>query len=226
MSKTCHGIGAITAGRSALLVMVAAFLVAGCAVDPRALLTTSRELREQTPFTPVAISQSWINAPGIVMVVQRGLRGESQQRVALDNRSGIPGENVIIMRSQNRSGNGGRLVYEEFMRSIDGPPEPFTEIRPGDLITAEDDIGPYFWVEQRVGDDAVCVLGIRRITSAQRLLPGSATVLDILLRNCIQGEASEALAPLSAGSVSAPPIAGVAAGDTRVISPLAAPVVR
>lgn len=226
MSKIGRVFGAGSAGRSAILMVVSGLCLAGCAIDPRALLTTSRELREQTPFTPVSVSQSWINAPGIVMVVQRGLRGESQQRVALENRSGVPGENVIVMRARHRGGNAGRFVYEEFMRSIGGPPEPFTDIGSGDLITAEDDIGPYFWVEQRVGDDVVCVLGIRRITSAQRLLPGSATVLDILLRNCIPGDAQQALAPLSAGSVSAPPSAGVAAGSTRVISPLAAPVVR
>lgn len=226
MTAYCHDIGAGLVCRCAFLLVSVGLFLTGCTVDPRAFLTTSRELREQTPFVPVATSQSWINAPGVVMVVQRGLRGESQQRVALSNRSGVPGENVIVMRAQVRNGNAGRFVYEEFMRSIDGPPEPFTDVGSGDLLTEEDDLGPYFWTEERVGDSTVCVLGIRRITSAQRLLPGGATVLDIMLRNCVPGDAQAALAPLSDGSVSAPPSAGVEAGTSRVLSPLAAPVVR
>lgn len=212
--------------RHAALMLALTALVAGCALPARTLLTPSAELREQTPLTPVAASQSWINAPDIVMVMQRGLRGESEQRVALASRVAVPGENVILMRARTREGRIGRLSYDEFLRWAGGAPAPFGETRAGDLLSGEDDAGSYFWAEARMGEDVVCVLGLRRLTSAQRLLPAGATTLDILLRNCVRGDAEAALAPLRAGSVSAVPTAGVAAGESRVISPLAAPVVR
>lgn len=211
-------------GRMPLGVILAAAL-AGCAYTPRDLLTSAQDLREQTPFTPIPVLQSWINAPGIVMVMQRGLRGESEQRVALVNQAPVAGENVIIMRS--RAGNAtARLDFYEFVRWAGGAPSPFEAIDVGELLTGNDETGTYFWVEQSIGEASHCVFGIRRLTSAQRLLPDGATSLDILLRNCVRGDPEEALAPLLGGSVSAAPIAGVEAGQTSVISPLAGPIIR
>lgn len=208
------------------LVLTSAAALAACAVTPQSLLTSSAELREQTPFTPIPVSQSWINAPDIVMAMQRGLRGESEQRVALANRAGVTGENLVIMRAQARDGRADRFNYDEFVRWAGGTPAPFAGVTSGDLLSAEDEAGVYFWAEERAGADTVCVLGVRRLTSAQRLLPAGATTLDILMRNCVRGEAQDALAPLLTGSVSAAPTPGVTAGASRVISPLAAPVVR
>jgi len=210
------------------LALMVAFtgVAASCAATPRSLLTTSAQLREQTPFTPVPVSQSWINAPSIVMVMQRGLRGESEQRVALANTVGIAGENIIIMRTQSRPGRVGRLDYDEFVRWAGGTPAPFSNLQSGDLLSGGDDTGTYFWAEERVAGDTLCVLGLRRLTSAQRLLPAGATTLDILLRNCVRDDLEEALSPLKAGSVSTAPVGGATVGASRVISPLAAPVVR
>ncbi|SCY16240.1 hypothetical protein SAMN05660710_00880 [Paracoccus tibetensis] len=208
------------------LVLSCAAALAACAVTPQSLLTSSAALREQTPFTPISVSQSWINAPDIVMVMQRGLRGESEQRVAMANRAGGTGENVVIMRAQAHHGRAGRFDYDEFVRWAGGTPAPFRGVTSGDLLSAEDEAGIYFWAEERGGADVVCVLGVRRLTSAQRLLPAGATTLDILMRNCVRGESQDALAPLLAGSVSASPMPGVSAGASRNISPLAAPVVR
>ncbi|MFC7704600.1 hypothetical protein ACFQXB_10390 [Plastorhodobacter daqingensis] len=162
----------------------------------------------------------------MVLVLQRGLRGEAEQRVALQNRSGVPGENVIIMRAQNLPGSAGRFVYEDFIRWAGGAPAPFVGLRSGDLVTNEDGLGRFFWAERRIGDDTVCVLGVRRVHAAQRLLPGEATVMDILLRNCVRGTAQDAIRPLLEGSVSTQPLPGVSAGETRVLSPLAAPDLR
>jgi len=212
--------------RNMAFVLLAIGALASCAATPRSLLTTSAQLREQTPFTPVPVSQSWINAPSIVMVMQRGLRGESEQRVALANSAAVPGENVIIMRTQSRTGRAGRLDYDEFIRWAGGTPAPFGALRSGDLLSGDDDTGTYFWAEERIGSDTLCVLGLRRLTSAQRLLPAGATTLDILVRNCVRNTLEEALSPLKAGSVSTAPVAGATVGASRVISPLAAPVVR
>lgn len=212
--------------RTIVLVLMVTGALSSCAATPRSLLTTSAELREQTPFTPVPVSQSWISAPGVLMVMQRGLRGESEQRVALTNTGGVPGENVIIMRTQSRAGRAGRLDYDEFVRWAGGTPAPFGALKSGDLLSGDDDAGTYFWAEERVAGDTLCVLGLRRLTSAQRLLPAGATTLDILLRNCVRDNLEEALIPLKAGSVSTAPVAGLTVGASRVISPLAAPVVR
>lgn len=226
MSKGRGKSGATGGRMRAVPLMLAGLALSACTEGPASLLTTPAQLQERTPFTQVAPTQSWINAPGIVLVMQRGLRGESQQRVALANQTGVPGDNVIVMRAQSLSGRPGRFGYEDFMSRIGGAPAPFADVSSGDLITAEDEVGPYFWAEERFGDDTICVLGIRRITSSQRLLPGTASVLDIMLRNCVQGEAEEALGPLMSGSVSAPPVTGAVVGESRVISPLAAPAVR
>ncbi|CAM3331199.1 hypothetical protein PANO111632_14675 [Paracoccus nototheniae] len=204
----------------------AAVTLQACAIDPQSLLTTPAQLQQRTPFTAVAPQQAWINAPGVVMVMQRGLRGESEQRVALDNRTTVPGENLLILRAQDLGGRAARLNFEALLRRIGGAPAPFATVRAGDLTADEDEIGPYFWTEQRFGDDVVCVLGLRRVTSSQRLLPGNATVMDIVLRNCVQGSAQDALAPLFSGSITAPPVTGAVLGETRVLSPLAAPMVR
>lgn len=212
--------------RKALLTFITMIALASCAATPRSVLTTSAKLREQTPFTPVPVSQSWIDAPGVLMVMQRGLRGESEQRVALANTASLPGENVIIMRTQSRAGRAGRLDYDEFVRWAGGTPAPFSNLQSGDLLSGDDDTGTYFWAEERVAGDTLCVLGLRRLTSAQRLLPAGATTLDILLRNCVRDDLEEALSPLKAGSVSTAPVGGATVGASRVISPLAAPVVR
>lgn len=212
--------------RNISLLLLWTGLLVSCAATPQSLLSTSAQRREQTPFTPVPVAQSWINAPGIVMVIQRGLRGESEQRVALANMAGVPGENVIIMRTQSRAGRARRLDYDEFVRWAGGTPAPFGALKSGDLLSGDDDAGTYFWAEERVAGDTLCVLGLRRLTSAQRLLPAGATTLDILLRNCVRDDLEEALIPLKAGSVSTAPVAGLTVGASRVISPLAAPVVR
>lgn len=212
--------------RNAMLMLILTGFLGSCAAAPQSLMMTSAQLREQTPFTPVPVSQSWINAPSIVMVMQRGLRGESEQRVALANTAEVPGENVIIMRTQSRAGRAGRLDYDEFVRWAGGTPAPFSNLQSGDLLSGDDDTGTYFWAEERVASDTLCVLGLRRLTSAQRLLPAGATTLDILLRNCVRDNLEEALSPLKAGSVSTAPVAGATVGASRVISPLAAPIVR
>lgn len=220
--------GSATARKASAVIglLIGGAMLSACAVDPRSLLITPAQMQERTPFTTVAPQQAWINAPGTVMVMQRGLRGQSEQRIALDNPTAVPGQNLLILRAQSLAGRSARLDFEEFIRRVGGAPAPFAAVASGDLITDEDEIGPYFWTEQRFGDDVVCVLGLRRVSSTQRLLPGNATVMDILLRNCVRGTAQEALRPLFSGSISAPPVSGTAVGETRVLSPLAAPMVR
>lgn len=134
------------------------------------------------------------------MVTQRGLRGASEQRVALSNDTHLPGENLIQMVSKSRNGRPGRFVFETFIRQIGGAPSPFTNITSGDLVTGEDDLGTYFWTELQYGNSDICVLGLRRVTSAQRILPGNASILDILIRNCVRGDVQTALAPLLAAA--------------------------
>lgn len=200
-----------------------AMALAGCVEDARRLLKTESQVEAETPFTALSLRAAWVNAPGAVLVMQRGLRNGAEQRIGLRNLTTVPGDNIVYLRTRFTEGGTGRLRFEDFMRRIGGAPSPFQDFDPGALVTAEDEAGPYLWAEQRINDSTVCVIGLRRLPSGARQLPDGADVMDILLRNCLQGSAEQALAPLLAGSMGVVPGAGIGAGTSRMLSPLAAP---
>ena len=205
--------------------LVLAVAVSACApIRPPTLPLTLAQAEDRTPPVAVPAARAWINPPGILLVTQRALVRGSEQRIALTNPSTLGGDNQVILRSRITYGLPTRLRFEEVMTRVGGPPHPFEDLEPGEMLTAEDAMGTYFWTERRLGADTVCVLALRRVPAGARQLPENADFLDILLRNCIRGGSTEAaLIPILAPSVATAPGASPGAGQTRLISPLAGP---
>ena len=204
-----------------------ASVLSACAFDRvtfgERFMSSQQDIEEITPFTHVTTGQAWANPEGIMMVRQRGLLNGSEQQIALANSLPVLGDNLLILRSRNAGLGRGRLQFEELMQRIGGAPAPFEAVKAGDLQLSEDSLGPYLWTQKLIGSDATCVLAIRRLSSDMREMPGEATVLDLVLRNCAMGTADEVLAPILDASVATPIRGGSSAGVTRMLSPLAAP---
>lgn len=196
--------------------------VAGCGSDVDYLTLTPQQVRERTPYTNVAISQAWVNAPGMRSVLQRNLGNGLEQRISLSNDASVPGDNVVLLRTRTGVSGFGRLRFETLMDSFGGLPQPFTRLKSGDLNQGDDGVGSYLWATETLGN-ATCVLGMRRLNSGMRQLPGDSGVMDLVMRNCVQGTQQDALAPLLADSIGVAPIARDPQGNSRLLSPLAAP---
>lgn len=203
-------------------VLFLSLAVMGCGSDIDYLTLTPQQINERTPYTPVAISQAWVNAPGMRSVLQRNLGNGLEQRISLSNDASVPGDNLVLLRTRNGVSGFGRLRFETLMASFGGLPQPFARLKSGDLVEGNDGVGSYLWATETLGN-ATCVLGMRRLNSGMRQLPGNGGVMDLVLRNCVQGTQQDALAPLLADSIGVAPIARDPQGNSRLLSPLAAP---
>ncbi|MTH64033.1 hypothetical protein [Paracoccus shanxieyensis] len=198
-------------------------LLAGCVVvDAQDGILTRQQIEERTPYASVSTGQAWVNAPGMRSVLQRNLRTGLEQKISLANDSAVRGDNVMMLRTQNGVSGFGRLRFESVIDRFGGMPYPFTDVSSGSLLQGDDGVGAYFWVTENLGD-ATCILGMRRLNSGMRQLPGNGGVMDIVLRNCVRGTQQDALAPLMADSIGVAPIARDPQGNSRMLSPLAAP---
>lgn len=200
--------------------------LSACNLVPPQLGPTLEETEETVQFVTVPLNQTWVYVPGAVVATERGLVNSQEQRIGLANHTGVAGDNVLLLRARVVQGQQqGRLRYEEFLRRSGGLPGPFTAMKPGDLMTGEDDLGPYFWAEQRLGANTICVLALRRLDSGMRQMPGDTNVLDVMLRNCVNGTAEQALAPVMAANIGNYPGGSAARtpGSSRMLSPLAGP---
>ncbi|MGA0614053.1 hypothetical protein [Paracoccus sp. KR1-242] len=209
--------------RPVLALALTAAVASGCSTDPQTFGLTRSQIEERSPFVAVPNSQAWVNAANTRSVLQRNLGAETEQKIGLSNASGVSGDNIILLRTRAGSSNLGRLRFEDLVARFGGLPHPFTNLGSGDLLEAQDEIGTYFWTGQSVGESTNCVLGIRRVDGGMRQLPGGAGIMDIIVRNCVNGSQQDALAPLLANSIGIAPGAGGADGVSRMLSPLAAP---
>lgn len=197
--------------------------LAGCAIGPGGEIFSQGEIEERIPTRPVPLSHAWISAPEAQLVLQRELGFGSEQRISLRNRTLVPEDNLIVLRTRSGTSARGRLRFDEFARRVGEIPFPFGDVTSGELIGASDELGSYLWTEERFGGDTICVFGIRRLDSSMRQIPAGGGVMDVMLRNCVVGTAEEALQPLLAASTGSPTIARSGADQSRLISPLAGP---
>jgi hypothetical protein len=212
----------------ALATTAACDIVPFSIVLPTTLPPSLVETEENSQFSILPLNRMWVQVPGALVATQRGLVNSMEQRIGLANQTTSPGDNYVQLRARFRQGHEiGRFRYDEFLRRIGGLPEPFSDMKPGDLLTGEDDLGVYFWAEQTDGGTN-CVLAIRRLDSGMRQMPGDTNVLDVLLRNCVNGTVEQALKPIMASSIGNYPGAGASLpeGSSRMLSPLAGPTPR
>lgn len=201
-------------------------LLAGCGYEHELddLGLTQRQAEDRETFQSVSISNAWANPPGMTFVMQRGLVNGAEQRIGLKNTVPVAGDNILVLRTRSGHLAAGRFRFEEFMTRTGGAPAPFQDIEPGELITADDSLGTYFWSQEIVGSNVTCVFAVRRLTVSERSLPQDARVMDVMLRNCIAGTEAEALVPVLDAGIGYSALAGTGTGGgTRMLSPLAAP---
>lgn len=220
---SCDALATIRKFGLLLCLCLATAVTAGCAVDAQNFGLTRAQIDERTPFVAVSASQAWVNAPDIRSVFQRHLGIEAEQKIGLVNNTTVPGDNMILLRTRTGSAGLGRLRFEDLVARFGGLPQPFTNLSSGDLLQAEDEAGSYFWAGQMVGGSTNCILGIRRLDSGMRQLPGGAGIMDIIVRNCVNGSQQDALAPLLAASTGVSAAVRAPDGSSRMLSPLAAP---
>ncbi len=181
---------------------------------------------ETAQYVIVADQSSWVQVPDGVLTLERAVGPDREQRVALRNESTLPGDNWLLLRARTRGGVNAPLRSNEFVTRTGGIPTPFTSLREGNLNSATDALGSYHWAEERVGADTVCILALRRIGEAERIMPSGANVMDVMMRNCVVGTREEALAPITAERLAYFPrsAGGAAPSENRNLSPLAAPM--
>jgi len=197
-----------------------------CTLVPSQLPPTLADAELTTQFVTVPSNQAWVRAPGAVVVMERGLLNSMEQRIGLVNHTAAPGDNMLVLRARVVEGQQqGRFRFDEFLRRVDGLPAPFGALKPGDLFTDADELGVFFWAENRSGSSTVCVLGLRRLDSTMRQLPGNTNVMDVMLRNCVNGDVEQAIEPIMAVNIGNLASGGKTAssGGIRMLSPLAGP---
>lgn len=203
--------------------------LAGCNLAMPQLPPGLEEAEQTSQFVTVPRGKAWLHVPSAVVVTERGLVNSMEQRIGLANRTAVAGDNMITLRARVVPGQTqGRFRYEEFLRRVGGLPQPFAALKSGDLLTGEDELGTYLWAERRMGPDTLCVLGLRRLDSGMQQMPGETNVLDMMMRNCVNGDAERALAPMMAVNIGN--MAGAGDGPNtkgiKMLSPLAGPTPR
>ena len=200
-----------------------ALLLTACQDIPLPFSPTRTE-RETTPYVSMPRARLWVRAPGAVYAMRRSLTGIDEQRIVYGNLTPLRGDNFMLLQALNGEQLPlARFTYDSFERRIGELPAPFQGLDPRDLRTGEDELGTYFWAEERIGAINLCVLGFRRLTTGLRQLPPGKEVVDVMLRNCTTGSVDEALAPMKSTSVSGFIPAGRSGNDDRMLSPLAGP---
>lgn len=219
--------------RSVLAVTLAA-LVAGCsqgdsdrsATGIYRLMGSQRnpgvETMERTAeYVLVPATRAMVNAPGAILVFERSLGSAVEQRIVLPNATTINGDNVIHVRAQ--TADSARLEefnFEEVATRFGGLPAPFERQTVSGLSSGRDSLGTFVYAREQLGTGTTCVLVMRRLGIGARPLPRGTQALDLVMRNCVNGTAEQALAPMSERALS---VGGTATGSVLNLSPYAAP---
>jgi hypothetical protein len=162
------------------------------------------ETTTKAQFTRGNLDRVWAVPPGAMIMVQRSWNGEYEQLVGLENQSTLKGDNFLWLNANDGSPgqvNKG-LDLKRLIQRFGDIPSPFTKIDSNNLNVASDGLGSYFWQEYSAGPQTTCVFAMRRIGAGARAVPSGTRVLDLVLRNCVNGSATEALAPILGSQVS------------------------
>lgn len=210
------------------LAVVALLGLAACATAPVLGSLGIGVLQTSQQFVVTRLDQSWAAPRGAIIAIERSLGVEQEQIIGLVNDTTIDGDNFLWLRARVPDGRGvGRFDLNDFLSRTEGVPVPFAAVSDRDLRQGADSLGTYFYLEYRTGGSTNCVLAFRRIDGASRLLPRGTNVLEVMLRNCVQGPIEQAVAPITDRQIGVGAVAGVqtAGGGNRMLSPLAAPEV-
>lgn len=183
-----------------------------------------QDKEDDMPYSLVSPGQSWISVPQSQVVVQRSVRGATEQVVGLPSKTAVPGEDQIIMYAYPPGYLGsGLLHFADIKKMLGKLPHPFEDASEDGFVAGQDSLGDYVWQAKEYGS-VTCVLALRRIDSTRRALPQGVQSLDLVLRNCVFGSSDDALAPIMEANLAASSAAGSGTGSSRMMSPLAAPM--
>jgi hypothetical protein len=180
------------------------------------------EVAEQTAeFVIVPPGRAMVNFPEALLVLERNLGDAVEQRIILPNATAVQGDNAVHIRAQTeRSTRLSEFSLREMTTRFGGVPAPFREINEGALRSGQDQLGSFVYAQENLGVGTTCVLVIRRLSVGARPLPRGTSALDVMMRNCVNGTAEQALAPIGARGLA---VSGTGSGTIRTISPHAAP---
>lgn len=199
-----------------------ATLLFGCVTFP----VDSEEFRNaqsRAPFVQRLLQHAWVATAESQMIVERAYGPITEQRILLTNKTSIRGDNMILLRAHGTElASVGRLRPAVLLRSTDALFPPFTDFNILNFSSRVDMLGVLNWAEWSNNAGLSCVLAFRRLDGASRIIPSGAAVIDMVLRNCVNGSVEQALAP------ALPAQAGFAATDQvqgrpQMLSPLAGP---
>lgn len=198
-------------------------LLSGCMGLPK----SERELHAQisrTEWAVIPAATAWIALPEVGLVMERRAGAVVEQRIALANTTVLQGDNFVFLRLVPSS-SPGVIRMERALEQAGGLPYPFAQDDLSAMRGREDEAGALSWAEWSDGAGTTCVLALRRLSVATRMLPRQAGAVDMVMRNCVRGEAAAALAPAAPDIVAYPARARVPGQRTqRNLTPLAAPL--
>jgi len=179
---------------------------------------------ERAEWAFIPTDESWMNFPGATLVVERRFAGVREQRSLLPNHTFMPGDNFAHLRAVPPS-DGALLSLDRALMRAGGLPGPFVKDDLNVMRARDDAAGTLNWSEWTGGAGTTCVLAIRRLSISARVLPNQAIALDMVMRNCVRGDAAAALAPAAPEAVAfGAPYGANRGAKQRTLSPLAAPV--
>ncbi|MGO4908475.1 hypothetical protein ACEN2J_09105 [Pseudorhodobacter sp. W20_MBD10_FR17] len=181
-----------------------ALTMAACTTVPLFDQIGIADPKPETQFVRGNLSNIWAEPPGSMVMLQRTANGDYEQLVGLENRTTLKGDNFLWLNANN--GSTGQvskgLDLKKLFERFGDIPSPFTKIDSGSLRSGNDGQGAYAWQEYVAGPNTTCVFAVRRLGSGARSVPSGTRVLDLVLRNCVNGTASDALAPILDNQVS------------------------
>lgn len=205
------------------MTFAALFSVAGCSATLQLPFEAETALGN-AEWLVRPLDEAWVNAPMSGLLLERRAAGLAEQRLVLPNETSLRGENLLHLRTVSGITRGPRFDLEHTLTFLDGLPFPFS---PDDLdvIRSRDDAaGTLNWIEWTNGAGITCVLALRRLEVGARLIPDYASALDLVMRNCVNGDVEDALAPAGPRITAFPAPPGISDGvPLRTLSPLAAP---
>lgn len=197
-------------------------MLAGCVTLPKPQHELQAEI-SRAEWVIVPAANAWVHVPEARLVMERRAGALVEQRIALPNATILQGDNFIFL-SAISSRSPGVIVLERVLEQAGGLPYPFSQDDLSVMRARTDSAGAVSWTEWSNGAGTTCVLALRRLGVAARILPGQASAIDMVLRNCVRGEADAALAPAAPGAVAFSAQARASgAASQRNLSPLAAP---
>ncbi|WP_420024501.1 hypothetical protein ACN9JG_21095 (plasmid) [Cereibacter azotoformans] len=203
--------------------LMAAALLSACSQADLPVVSVSMP-SATTEYRLVASQRRWVGiAAGETTLERQGETGP-EQLIALPNATTTPGDNFILLKARKDFAAAGRFSTSVFSADMDERIRPFRGLSDTNLRSRTDPLGPLFWTEMRQGS-LYCVLAFRRMDAAARMLPSNARTVDLMMRNCVNGDLEAALAPIGAASISGMLAAGGtgAGGMGILLSPLAGP---